>query len=358
MKVIFDCRYTRTDRHDGISRFSAGLVAALGRLHPVTMLISDKRQLAMLPDLPWVTGPSPTAITEPFVSRFVNKHHPDVVYTPMQTFGPWGRRFRLVTTVHDLIYYTNRIPPRQLGWPLRLLWRLYHLTWLPQRLLLGRADAHVAVSRTTRQLMLDHRLTSHPVTIVWNAVDEPTFVRQEPTRVRELVYMGTFMPYKNVELLASAMHLLPEYRLVLMSRVSPADAARFERLAPPGSLTFVNGASDEEYQAALRTATALVSASLDEGFGIPLVESMAVGTPIVVSDIPIFREIGDDAAVFFDPHDAASFAAAVRTLEDDDEWMRRSELSSSRADDFSWDRSAAVLLDALIATLDTSPVRR
>lgn len=357
MKIIFDCRYTRIGRHDGISRFTAGLVTALGKLHPVTMLISDKRQLEMLPDLPWVMGPSPTAITEPFVSLFVNKHRPDVVYTPMQTFGPWGRRFRLVTTVHDLIYYSNRVPPRELGWPLRLLWRAYHLTWMPQRALLRRADAHIAVSKTTRQLMLDHRLTTHPVAIVSNAVEEPAFVRMEPPTARELVYMGTFMPYKNVELLARAMHLLPEYRLLLMSRASPAETARLEKLAPPGSLEFFNGASDEEYQRALVRASALVSASLDEGFGIPLVESMAVGTPVIVSDIPIFREIGEDAAVFFDPHDPASFAYAVRSIENEDEWMRRSELAKRRADDFSWDRSAAVLLDALTASWEGSPVR-
>ena len=53
MKIVFDCRYTRFDRHDGISRYTAGLVTELGRLHPVVMLISDHRQLALLPALPW-----------------------------------------------------------------------------------------------------------------------------------------------------------------------------------------------------------------------------------------------------------------------------------------------------------------
>ena len=53
----------------------------------------------------------------------------------------------------------------------------------------------------------------------------------------------------------------------------------------------------------LRGATALVSASRDEGFGIPLVEAMALGTPLVVSDIPVFREVGGDAAAYVDPDD-------------------------------------------------------
>jgi len=357
VKIIFDCRYVRIGRHDGISRFSAGLVTALGRLHPVTMMISDERQLDVLPDLPWIMGPSPTAITEPLTALFLNKHEPDVVYTPMQTLGPWGRRFRLVTTVHDLIYYTNPTPPRHLAWPLRLIWRLYHLSWAPQRALLRRADAHVAVSETTRQLMMRHRLSSNPVTVVPNAVDEPTSVRSEAPSARELVYMGTFMPYKNVELLARAMHLLPEYRLVLMSRVTDVEAARLEALAPAGVLSFLNGASDEIYQGALKRATALVSASFDEGFGIPLIESMSVGTPVVVSDTAIFREIGAAAAVFFDPRDPVAFAAAVRSIEDPDEWMRRSRLSTERAADFRWDRSARILLEVLSSAYQASRAR-
>ena len=97
MKIIFDCRYTRLGRHDGISRYGARLVEELSKLHPVTMLISDERQLEMLPDLPWVMGTDPTSAREPWISRLVNPHAPDVVFTPMQTMGPGGRNYALVT---------------------------------------------------------------------------------------------------------------------------------------------------------------------------------------------------------------------------------------------------------------------
>jgi glycosyltransferase involved in cell wall biosynthesis len=348
VKIYFDCRYTRFEHHDGISRFTSGLVGALAKLHSVTMIISDERQLALLPDLPWVLGPSPTAATEPLVSRRFNRFEPDVVYTPMQTMGPFGRRFALVTTVHDLIYYENRTPPRDLPWHIRLLWRLYHLSWAPQRALLNRADAQATVSETTRNLMVRHRLTRRPIAVVPNAVDPGLFSHGgKPTR--DLVYMGSFMPYKNVELLATAMHLLPGYTLHLLSAASDATVQRISALAPENSLVFHGGVSDEEYAAILSRATALVTASLNEGFGLPLVEAMAGGTPIVVSDIDIFREIGSPAAVFFDPHSPDSFAAAVRELEDSVEWKRRSELARSRAADFSWDRSAVVLLETLLA---------
>jgi glycosyltransferase involved in cell wall biosynthesis len=357
VKILFDARYTRFPRHDGISRFTAGLVTALGKLTPVTMVISDERQLTMLPDLPWVMASSPTSIVEPFVSRRLNRFEPDVVFTPMQTMGPFGRKFGLVTTVHDLIYYENRTPPRDLAWPIRLLWRLYHLSWAPQRALLGRADAHATVSETTRELMLNHHLTTHPITVVPNAVDE-SIVGRDVTPTKDLVYMGSFMPYKNVELLARSMKLLPGYTLHLMSRADDATVRRLTALAPTGSLQFHQGASDEEYAEVLSSATALVSASLNEGFGVPLIEAMTGGTPVLVSNIPIFREIGGDTAVFFDPTSPESFAAGVRTLEDSTQWQRRSDAGRKLASGYSWDRSARSLLAALTAVVDARKTER
>ena len=348
VRLYFDCRYTRFERHDGISRYTAGLITALAKLQPLTMIINDKRQLTLLPDLPWVMAPSPTSAGEPWVSRKLNALQPDVVFTPMQTMGPFGRRFALVTTVHDLIYYENRTPPRDLAWPIRLLWRLYHLSWWPQRILLNRADAHATVSQTTRGLMERHHLTKKPITVVPNAVD-PGIIGRDTAPTRDLVYMGSFMPYKNVELLAKAMHLLPGYTLHLLSRASDSDVARLRAIGPDGSIVFHNGVTDAEYADILSSATALVSASLNEGFGLPLIEAMAGGTPVAVSDIEIFREIGADAAEYFDPRDPGSFAEAIRRLEDPVEWLRRSQLSRTRAADFSWDNSARALLETLVA---------
>jgi glycosyltransferase involved in cell wall biosynthesis len=86
---------------------------------------------------------------------------------------------------------------------------------------------------------------------------------------------------------------------------------------------------------------------MNEGFGIPLVESMSRGTPIVVSDIPVFREVGADAALYFGADDPAGFAAAVRQLEAPGEWAVRSAASRERAAHYSWEASAEALLAVL-----------
>ncbi|KQX06956.1 MULTISPECIES: glycosyltransferase family 4 protein [unclassified Leifsonia] len=360
MRIVFDARYTRIDHHDGISRYTANLVAELAKLHPVTMLISDHRQLAMLPDLPWQIVSAPTSALEPLVARAVNKLRPDIVFTPMQTMGSWGRRYALLLTVHDLIYYRNRTPPRDLAAPIRLLWRLYHLAWWPQRMLLNRADGVVTVSNTTAALIAEHDLTRKPVTVVSNAAAplpataddaDGAVPQREAPDVRRLVYMGSYMPYKNVDTLVRAAAMLPGTELHLMSRVTDAERTRLQRLAPSAVLVFHDGASDAEYAETLRSATALVTASRDEGFGIPLVEAMSVGTPIVVSDIPIFREIGGDAALYFDVDDAQALAAAVTRLDDLEEWQRRSALGLERAATFTWAASARTLLGVLEETV-------
>jgi glycosyltransferase involved in cell wall biosynthesis len=349
VKIFFDCRYVRVGPPDGVSRYSVGLVTALAALHPVTMLISDRRQLARLPDLPYHVVSAPTSIREPLVARAVRRTGADVVFSPMQTMGSWGRRYRLVLTVHDLIYYRHHTPPPEFAAPIRLLWRLYHLAWWPQRMLLDRADAVVAVSESTAALIARHRLTRRPVTVVPNAADPAPALPRGP-RTRALVYMGSFMPYKNVATLARAMAALPDHELHLMSKVPAAERDRLSALAGTGRLVFHDGASDETYREVLRGATALVSAAREEGFGIPLVEAMQLGTPLVVSDIAVFREVARDAATFVDPDDVAGFGAAVRELDDPARWAERSAAARARAGHYSWEASARVLLALLERT--------
>jgi len=348
VKIIIDARFTRTDHHDGISRYGASLIAATAKIADVSMLVSDIRQLTLLPDVPYTLISSPLSPLELFVARKVNAIGADVVVCPMQTMGTWGRKYGLILTLHDLIYYEHPTPPGFLPAPVRLLWRLYHKAFWPQRLLLNRADVVATISRTTEALMAKYRLTRRPVRIIANA-PQPA---QEP-RVpaagadKTIIYMGSFMPYKNVETMVAGMSGLPGYTLHLLSRITPQRQAELEAIVPAGAaVVFHNGVTDAEYDGLLRRATALVSLSRAEGYGLPLVEAMAVGTPVIASDIPIFREVGADAALYVDPESPGQFADAVGQLQDDVHWQDMSRRSIARAAEFSWDESARQLVDA------------
>jgi glycosyltransferase involved in cell wall biosynthesis len=345
MKVIFDCRYTRFERHDGISRYTAGLVEAFSKLHPVTMLINDERQLRMLPDLPWITSRPGTSLLEPWIPLLtLNREKPDVVFSPMQTIGSIGRRFKLVLTLHDMVFYRTRKPPKEFSWAIRAGWWAFHLAYWPQRLTLNRADAVVTGSYNCEREMKEVRLTTRPITVIRPGVPDIGAAPREYTGSKMLVYMGTFMPNKNVETLARGMHLLPGYRLHLLSRVSDEARARISALAPDGSIVFENGVSDDAYQDRLREALAMVSACRDEGFGIPLIEGMVAGTPLVISDIPVFREVGGEAATYFDQESPEAFAAAVLSIDDREHWNRLTAMAREQAAIFSWEVGAQALL--------------
>ncbi|WP_433871210.1 glycosyltransferase family 4 protein [Saccharopolyspora sp. CA-218241] len=463
MTVVVDARWTRTDTHDGISRYGASLIEALHHLHPVTMLIHDERQLALLPSgVPHVKVNSPFSPRELWLSRTLNRLGADVVFSPLQIIGGFRRRYRLILTLHDLIYYRHPDPPGFLPAPVRLAWRLYHKAFWPQRVMLDRADAVVTVSETTRTLMAEHRLTRRPITVVPNApsppstsdddatsvaapeaddltaaaptgIDAPAVADPtdadptdvEPTDVEptdagptgaelmdagpsrtgpgtgpraegagptdavapssgggarsrtaggdgsgatavdrapaersdqaaapgqrcDLVYMGSFMPYKNVETLIEGMAFLPGHRLHLVSRIVPRREAELRALLPAGAdVVFWRGISEADYLELLGGAAALVTASRDEGFGLPIIEAMNAGTPVVCSDLAIFHEVTGGHAAFFDPGSAEGFAAAVREVVDPQVRDRLVESARGQAAEFTWASSAARLLELM-----------
>jgi len=349
MKILhFDARFIRLDHHDGISRFSVELIKHLvPRVH-VVAIINDLRQLEFLPKgIDYLEVNSPESITEFFIARKLNKAGATHVYSPMQIMGSAGRKYRLVLTLHDLIYYRHRKPPQDLNPLIRTIWRLYHLSYLPQRILLNRADEVVTVSETTKRLISKHHLTKRPVAVVYNAasIESKTSSRTFPKEIK-LVYIGSFMPYKNVETLIKATGKVPGATLQLLSKITSDREEELTELArvSGAKVLFHHGVTDKQYLDALNSAFALVTASKDEGFGIPLVEAMSQATPVIVSDLEIFREVAGQAGNYFDANDPDSLAQQIQSLNDKQAWEANSNAALERAKLFSWEASAANLL--------------
>ncbi|WP_299089278.1 glycosyltransferase [uncultured Microbacterium sp.] len=356
MRLFFDARYIRVDFHDGISRYSTELAAAVAAAAPdrgieVTYLIFDERQRAFLPaGAEVLVIGDPTAIIEPLAALGLNKQHPDAVFSPMQTIGSLGRHFRLILTLHDTIYYRHRTPPKDLPWYVRAGWRLFHLSYVPQRLTLNAADIVATVSDTSAAEFARVGLTKRPVVVIPNAPQRlADFGVTVVPGAENLIYMGSFMPYKNVETLIRAVGMLPDRTLHVLSRISDARRAELESLIDPagGRVVFHGGVTDAEYAALLADRAVLVSASLDEGYGLPVAEAIELGVPAVITDMPIFREVAGGGARYAPGTDAAAFADAVRTLDDPAAVAAVVAAGRTHIARFSWERSAGILLDAV-----------
>jgi len=370
VRVGIDYTSAATQR-EGIGRATRELVGAMLRLPdcpelhlvyahrgPVpeadALAVNDRVRLRRLPMSPrimlagWYKARLPLPI-EALLGPLHVMHGPDFVLPPRLAAAG-------VVTVHDLAFVTRPedAHPAQ---------RRFLESAVP--LSIDRARLVVAVSETTRQdLMTRYGVRPHRIRVVPNAVsaefherdgDEELAEVQRRLRLPEdyLLSVGTIHPRKNLGGLAraaasSARQLgrpLPVLHVGREGWLCERVFADVETAGPPG-IRFVGQISDATLRALYRQAAALVYPSFAEGFGLPILEAFACGTPVVTSNGSGMLEAAGDAAELVDPHDPDSIAAGiVRVVRDAD---RRAELvdrGRRRLADFSWSRSAKRMLE-------------
>jgi glycosyltransferase involved in cell wall biosynthesis len=253
----------------------------------------------------------------------------DVLHCPTYR-GPVRSRVPVVVTVHDLAVF--RLPEAFPPWT-----RTYSRVVVPR--VVRNARIVAAVSEFTADEL--ERLLGVPrerIRVVPNAVDE-TFSADGPRAGGDYVLaVGTLEPRKNL-----ARSIAAAERLGVELRV--AGARGWGGVEARGSgVTWVDFAGDDELARLYRGAMCLVYPSLYEGFGIPVLEAMACGTPVVTARGGATEEIAGGAAVLVDAEDVGSIAAGI-----EESIARRDELRAAglrRARDYSWDESARLLVAA------------
>ncbi|MGC8642375.1 MAG: glycosyltransferase family 4 protein [Isosphaeraceae bacterium] len=298
------------------------------------------------------------------MGRAVARARLDLMYFPATyTFFPVWNVPRLVVTMHD----TLALAHPELVFPTRR----GRLAWLLKEHVAARmADRIVTVSETSRRdLQSWFRLPADRLPVITEGPDPifcPGLQDAESGRVlrkysipqgsRLLLYVGGLSPHKNLPRLVEAFaHISARHPDVLLVIVGdfgdvfhthvPEIKKAIERGDVENRVLLPGFVPDAELVHLYRQAYALVQPSLMEGFGLPSVEALACGTPVVCSNAGSLPEVVGDAGLFFDPTDVTSIATTLRRLV---AYPRmRDSLASralARASHFTWDRAASALL--------------
>lgn len=271
------------------------------------------------------------------------------------------RRIPTVMTVHDLV---NIRYPETMEFRTRLTMRLHFCSSL------RRADAVISVSASTRDEL--HTMLGYPesrVTVIRQGV-EPMF-RPMPAetvnlRLSELglkpgylLAVGTIEPRKNHQLLLEALARLPDLpMLVLAGRKGWGCEHIYQMVAErhlEARVRFLDYVASDDLPVLLNGAQLLVLPSFYEGFGLPILQAMACGTPILASAIPSLQEVGGDVPVYFDVRSPDALCTQLtRVLADSALRQQMSAKGRERARLFTWERTARRTL-AVIENVVRSP---
>lgn len=259
---------------------------------------------------------------------------------------PLGWRGPLVFTIHDLIHL--EVP----GEGSRFKEAYYARVVRPA---VARASRVLTVSEYSRQRILEWSgAPPERVTVVANGVDaafSPQGDRHQPG-YPYLLYVGNAKPHKNLPRLLAAFAQLaqPDLRLLLSDHPDPDLRHEALRQGVADRVVFAGRIAEDELPAYYRGAAAVALPSLYEGFGLPALEGMACGVPVVVSRTTSLPEVVGDAGVLIDPHDAESIADGLaRALTDTALRQRLRERGPERARLFRWDDVAARVMGVVSA---------
>lgn len=362
MRVAFDQQVFLLQQYGGISRYICGLAKAMSdipntnvkifaplhfnkhleRLVPKTLVMGGRA-----PRIPR-TGRLVNSLSVYLAHMAIKNFHPSIVhetYYSLAGFAPNGAK--RVITVYDMIH--ERFAST---------WPGSEMTTAAKRVAVARADHVICISESTRNDLLDmFDISEHKVSVVhlgYDALAETDLPDESLPALTELpylLYVGSRNGYKNFEgmirAVSNSQFLKSTFSIVCFGggAFTCEELALIDRLGFERTKVQHVGGGDDILARLYQCAEAFIYPSLFEGFGIPPLEAMSLGCPVVCSKASSLPEVVGDAGEYFDPCIAESITAAIERVTQSQ--TRRDELIEkgyTRCTAFSWKRCASETL--------------
>lgn len=326
-KIVIDARFYGTE-HTGLGRYTMNVLKYLPKYlkkHELLILLRPPHYntLSFPPnctkircDLPHYSFAEQLLLPLQLLSL-----SPDLLYT-FHFNTPILSRVPMIVTVHDLIksYFTSKDTTTRASWLFRLKRLGYKIT--VNQTLTRAVDVIVPTNTVKNQILANYPKVApehiHPIP---EAPDD-IFVKQSlklssalDLPHKYLLYVGNAYPHKNLSVLLDALKALkdPSIHLVVVSKLNPFLS---RTLAPyePKNIHIMSELTDSELYSVYQNASALVTPSLMEGYGLVGLEALMLGIPVVASNIPVYREVYGSRVTYFEPKNVDGLVKAIKTV--------------------------------------------
>ncbi|MFB8797836.1 MAG: glycosyltransferase family 1 protein [Microcoleus sp.] len=340
-----------TPEPTGIGTYAANLFPQLQQLEP-TLLVSQQiddytcyqTPENLTPDRGTKGQINRLRWTQFNLPKIYNKLDSNLIFSPIPE-APLYSGCRYIVTVHDLI-------------PLRFFKRFsrlraYFRYYIPQ--VLRQAEHIICDSQATAEDVANFfQIPAKKMTAIPLACDNINFRHLDLPTKNYFLYTGRNDPYKNLERLITAFASLSDrtnYELWLAgppNTYTPQLIAQVEELGLKSSIKFLGYVSYEQLPVLMNQAIALVFPTLWEGFGLPILEAMACGTPVITSNLSSMPEVAGDAALLVNPYSVGEIAEAMKTVATDSKLRSNLKTASlARSAQFSWNKTGETTANIL-----------
>ncbi len=364
MKILIDIRCLMFKQYSGVANYAFNLLSALFKIDQENEYILFYNSAKKI-DLPKWNQPNVKYAGFSYPNKLFNltlnffnwpkidklAGGADIFFAPNLHFVSWSKDCRKIIAVHDLSF---------LRFPEFFTWKQRFWHWLIlRRNIISQADLILADSESTKNDLIELlRVKAEKIQVVYLGVsDEFKILPAENLAAvktkyclpaKFILYLGALEPRKNIESVIGAFNLLPdlEYNLIIAGAVGWKTKNIFRLAEGRQKIKFIGYVDEADKPALYNLASFFVYPSYYEGFGLPILEAMACGCPVIAGSNSSQVETAGGAALLVNPYDVNEILEAMRAMATEDSLrlaFRKQGLA--RAKEFSWRKTAGEVVN-------------